>query len=168
MTPAAIIAAALRLGAVNDADHLVTVAEAIRSASYAATCSGSWPTLGCTRVWPGSRDDLEALLVVIGVRESGFMRRIAEGDCRRRECDNGRARHYWQAHVSSWLPLAEWSALVGSDYYTTTIAAYIAARTLGAGLRHCGSVEGAVSTYARGLCTWRGAAARIADLRRVR
>ena len=168
MTPAVIVAVALRLGAAPDVEHLTTVAEAISSASLAATCSGPWVTLGCTRVWPGSRGDLEALLVVIGVRESGFRKRIAEGDCRKRECDNGRARHYWQAHVSSWLPLDSWSALVGADYYTTVVAAYVAARTLGSGLAHCGTIEGAVSAYARGACTWRGAAARVRDWERVR
>lgn len=41
-----------------------------------------------------------ALLLAIGAHESGFRKRIAEGHCKRGECDGGRAWGLWQVHKS--------------------------------------------------------------------
>ncbi len=169
MTPATLLSLALRLAPAETPEHLAVVAEAISSAATAATCQGPYRAVDwCRPVWSGSRSDLAALLLVLGVRESALSARIARNECRPAECDHGQARGVWQTHQSAYVPDGWWDAMVGDDYLALTTQALVAARVLGAGLRWCRTIEGAVSVYARGACKWRGAPERVAAWERVR
>ena len=159
--------------------RLETIARAIDSASLEATCTGPFADADewCRPVWGGSRAELAALLVAVAWHETRLARHIHEGRCAEYECDavrlpDGRlfhrARSVWQLHASGLVPPPVWREIVGTAYYPTTRAAYAAASVLGAGVRRCGSVNGAVAFYAKGTgCRWSGAAPRVVLYRRI-
>lgn len=60
------------------------LAPAIVEASEEATCSGRWAELAeCRRVWPGSAQELQAMLGTLGFWETGFLPRIQQGICKK-------------------------------------------------------------------------------------
>lgn len=135
-------------------EHAETVSESISSATLAATCEGQWQGTGCRAVWPRSRRELGAGLVVVAYFESAFLARIQRNECRLKigECDNGFARSYWQTH-RHWVPDEMWwHEMIGIDYEAITRSAYMASRALGAGYKKCKSREGALTAYAIGRC----------------
>jgi hypothetical protein len=89
------------------------------------------------KMWPGSKDELERLMLVVGKFESGFAIRIGEGKCKRFECDphlvNGevkhRARGFWQSHANRRNAQA-WEAMGAGDEASIRLAAKEAARAL--------------------------------------
>lgn len=161
----------------SDRDRARTVASAIESASLEAVCGGPWRGSDppCRAVWPGTRSELAAVLIVQGTRESAFAERVGAGRCGPRECDALRlpggevlhqARSYWQLHRSGLVP--EWGRLVGVEFHPTADAALATARVLGAGYRFCRSLEGAFAQAARGTgCQWVGAPRRVRAVRMV-
>lgn len=162
----------------GDLPRARTIAAAIDSASLEAVCAPPWADSDfCQVVWPGTRLELAAALIVQGHFESGFAENVGAGRCLPFQCDSiklpgGRvvhlARHYWQLHASALLPLLEWATLRGVEYHPTADAAYAAARVLGAGYRGCRSLEGGIAAYARGSgCSWAGAARRAKMIRQV-
>lgn len=99
---------------------------------------------------------LAAELVTIGFFESGFLDRIQAGKCKRNECDHGRARTYFQFQRTSYSRDA-WNTSVGLEPEAILEASKVAARVLTAGRAACHSVEGTLSFYATGRCSWSGA-----------
>lgn len=98
-----------------------------------------------------------ATLFSVGYFESGFLPRIQEGDCRKAECDRGRARGFWQMHQDT--AGAAWTDLLGME--NTEVGAQVAARKLRHGRRVCHSESGAISFYAVGTCFgWKGSETR--------
>lgn len=60
------------------------LSHAIVSASEEATCTGPWAEdKSCTRTWPGRPTEIQAMVGTLAFFESGFLPRIAAGDCRR-------------------------------------------------------------------------------------
>jgi len=99
---------------------------------------------------------LAAELVTVGFFESGYLPRIQEGKCRKGECDNGRARTWWQFQRTSFSRDA-WETSVGLEPEAILEASKVAARVLLAGRKACHSIEGTLSWYACGRCSWSGA-----------
>jgi len=104
-----------------------------------------------------------AILVALGQHESHFARYVLDGRCSdgprgKRECDSGRAVGPWQI----------WRLAQRDVPDDLAAQASIAVRLLRGYRRTCGSLEGALSMYARGgLCTWSGAAGRVRTVRAV-
>lgn len=106
--------------------------------------------------YPGSGDELRAALVATGFYESRYSRRIHEGKCSPRECDQGRAVGLWQVWPL-WFDVDQ-SRGIGLGGDATFVSARAAAQALAEARRHCGTLPGALSRYATGnICTWRGA-----------
>jgi hypothetical protein len=107
--------------------------------------------------YPGSKRELQALLLAVGKHESHFSRDVCSG---KRLGDKGRAFGCWQSHDK------DRSGGVAAD-------AQRAALALARAARHCGGtaterVRGALSLYARGnSCSWSGAGERIDTVRAV-
>lgn len=164
------------------AERLVTIAEAITSATNEATCSGAWSRSDwCRTVWGGTRAELAALLIVQAYRESGLALRVHAGDCLPTECDarrlpGGGIEHQavglWQLHRSAYVPEPLWRELAGVEPVPTFLAARSAARILASGRAWCARsggdpLEATLSAYATGgRCSWVGAPRRAAMARR--
>ncbi len=99
---------------------------------------------------------LAAELTTIGFFESGFLERIQAGKCRKGECDNGRARSWWQFQRTSYSRDA-WDTSLGLEPEAIRAASKVAASVLVAGRNACHSVQGTLSFYATGRCSWSGA-----------
>lgn len=116
-------------------------------AAYALALLLRTPVYHEDREAPGKRAQLEQLsqsiakaanghdwvakaLVVIGRFETGFSLRIQSGECRRHECDRGRAAGTWQLHVGGNVTQAEWEELVGLDASATDLSAREAATAI--------------------------------------
>lgn len=150
-------------------ERLRGYAIAINDAVKRAICYGRTE---CTPVWAGPPETLAALLIVKAKEESGLLGRIAEGRCRRNECDamvvRGKVVHrsigLWQLQAG-YVPQEEWEKLPGN----VRLQAWHAARVLGRGYDYCkGSVTGAVSIYATGkTCKWSGAAPRVRRAKKI-
>lgn len=89
----------------------------------------------------GASRDLYAALLVLGALETGFAERFERDGCRPKECDRGKAKHYWQAHRANCPAL--WR-----DPTSTPVAARCAAATLRYGRKLCGNWAGAFNVYA--------------------
>lgn len=109
---------------------------------------------------------LAAELATIGFFESGYLPRIQAGECRKGECDQGRARTYWQLQRTS-FSRDSWETMVGPEYEAIVIAAQTAGRVLLAGRKACRTVEGTLSWYACGRCSWSGARYRAKIVNRL-
>jgi hypothetical protein len=151
-----------------------TVATAIAQAAEEATCTDQ--PEGCKRVYPGSREELAALLLVTGYRESGLRQRIARGECRKLECDHyidkyGVRRYaalgLFQEHRSPWETRAAWRAMAGDTAEHVTLQARRAAKLLGRGRAACGSVQGAMAHYGGAGCLWSGTGKRAREQAKI-
>lgn len=109
---------------------------------------------------------LAAELVTVGFFESGYLPRIQEGKCRKGECDQGRARTWWQFQRTSFSRDA-WNTSVGLEYEAICEAGRVAARVLLAGRKACRTVEGTLAWYACGRCSWSGARYRAKMVNRL-
>lgn len=144
--------------------RMSNVAHAIDTASAWSTCTGKFKVKKCVRKWPESQKQLAMLLVTKGWWESRFARNVHEGKCKSYECDatklaNGmiyhRARTPWQLQKTSFVRGNEWKNMVGTDERSTGIAAVVASRALSSGYNRCGTITGAISSYAgTGGCRW--------------
>src|SRR5512143_3136886 len=66
------------------APFVADLSVAIVAASAEATCTGPWEEAPeCRRTWPGQPEELQAFVGTLGFFESGFLPRIAAGDCRK-------------------------------------------------------------------------------------
>jgi hypothetical protein len=152
-------------------ERLTTIAKSIDSASARATCTGE--PAGCRRVWPGSRKELAVLLLLVANEETRLSKRVHADECRPYECDRGLAKSPWQLHASTTLPRATWETIGGTDYESTSAAAWGAARMLSANRFRCGQLPGdwvelTLAGYATGLaCEWAPAKGRAARFRQL-
>lgn len=115
-----------------------------------------------------ARDRRElAFLVAWGWHETKFSLRIHRNECRRWECDRGRARSPWQLHRNG-LDQGSWERLVGIDNvrHQAAEAALRARRALA----WCGTVEGAFRSMSGRGCSGRlpDAGARVATYETIR
>jgi hypothetical protein len=145
--------------------RLTIVAESIDYASARATCTGE--PEGCRRVWPGSRKELAALLLVQAWQETRLAQHVHADQCAENECDRGRAKSLWQLQPNSIVTRPEWQTLGGTDQESTRAAAWAAARMLATNRFRCAKAPGdwvtpTISGYARGNeCEWSGAKPRV-------
>jgi len=115
-----------------------------------------------------SRDTTDAaLLVALGLHESGFASGVVHGVCRAGECDGGKARGSWQLHQSACREA--WALDAGTD---GSIAAE--ARCAIRQLRYHGwrcrehALSPTVGAFSGGAsCHWLGAEARVRTARRI-
>jgi len=146
-------------------ERMEVVATAIDNAASKATCQDRYENKECVRTWTGSNKQLALLLITKGWWESKFAKNVHEGKCREFECDAikvggnviHKARTPWQMQQTGFLRRGEWEGMVGSDLRSTAIAAIVAARILGSGLKRCKNIHGAMASYG-GVkkCDWRG------------
>lgn len=59
--------------------------------------------------------DEAAFLIAWGQAETNYSLRIQRGQCRRWECDRGRARGPWQVHRLRNMPLEKWDRMHGIE-----------------------------------------------------
>ena len=154
------------------AEHLRRVAYAIASASERATWTGPWAAADATigrRVWPGSAEELAAVLVTTGYWESRFSVAVQAGRCLESGCGpRWRLAHSdWQIEQSAAVSPALWRSLRGLGEVPISDAAWTSARLLALSRGHCAAhardwVEPTLSGYAIGsACSWSGAARRV-------
>lgn len=148
------------------------VARGVALAADLATCTGDWrDEEDCEPAWPVERKlELVGALISQGWWESRYAQHVHEGRCRVHigECDGGKARSPWQIQTSALVTDVEWYDMLGAGEEPTEIAARCAARILAVGLKRCGSLEGAISSYATGrTCKWSKAADRVRHARRM-
>jgi hypothetical protein len=150
-------------------ERMTTVAQGISNAVDESTCTGAFERSDwCKVVWPGSRNQLAALLVTEADSESHLAAHVHAGRCRANECDGGWAHGIFQQQPGPWLTLDEWQQIQGVEIVPTTLSALAATRHLSSGLKRCRSIEGAISFYARpSTCRWPGAALRMPLYRRT-
>lgn len=111
-----------------------------------------------------------ALVLTIAAHESALSARIARGECKRYECDGGRASGLYQSHKNK-LNAAVWGS---TDIRVQTLEA---ARALRSGFYTCKAnglgpnwVRLTINGYAGKRCDaqWRGLEERIATYERIR
>ncbi len=151
-------------------------AAAIKSEQLATIAAAVDEAAAATK-WPGAPSELRALMLTVAFHESALSLRIHAGDCRKHECDRGRARGLWQQHASSASSREAWEQLAGLDAESTRHAAREAARSLARARWQCRSLEKrgqpwlemTLSAYAgRGCVGWfRGRDARVATYVRI-
>lgn len=158
-------------------ERLTVIAKAIADVAAEATCSGAYATESCSRLWPGTEQDLVIFLVTKGFWESRFAKHVQAGKCGPRECDaykdyyTGKIVHrsasYFQVQSNGLVPTKEWRTLTGLDYAPTRRAAWAAAKVASAGRKRCASSGASwefttMSAYASGYtCSWHGAYRRV-------
>ncbi|MBA2724262.1 MAG: hypothetical protein H0U56_15520 [Methylibium sp.] len=145
------------------AEQLVSIAAAVHEAAAAQ------------KSWPGTKRELELLLLTIGHAESGFSMRIGAGEFRRWESDPGRdgvarAHSFWQIHKAAASSEEAWLA-AKTD---VRVAAREAARALTRARYVCRGTTGDWLTetlrgYAGSGCrrSFKGEQARVATFRRL-
>lgn len=114
-----------------------------------------------------SKREWAAVLMTVGFHESTFSLRIHAGNCRKHECDGGRARSPWQLHRARAL-VGVWDDLFGVDKTPVQVKAADLMLRMNTGT--CGSGERALFTaYGGRPCgkDWPGLEERIATYRRL-
>jgi len=161
--------------------RMATIATAIVEASNEATCHGR--DAECKPAWPGTREELAALLVTLGWYESRFARHVHANQCKPFECDEtiirdpktGRitrryfaARSPWQVHWSG-PTRAHWKKIRGLDLDSTRHAARAATAVLVGARGKCRTLEGTIANYATGRsCKWSQAKQRARKVHAIR
>jgi hypothetical protein len=128
-------------------ERMTTIAIAITTAAHQ------------TPSWKRSPEELAAFLVMQGMWESRFNRRVHAGQCAKDECDPSRrrglivwtSRSVWQLKQGR-LSAEAWAGLSGLELGPTTNAALLAAERVSEAHRRCGSARGSIIGYARGRC----------------
>lgn len=130
--------------------RLTTIANAIATATNAATCASADD--GCKPKWTGAADDHALALVTLGWWESRFARHVHADKCRVLigECDAGRAKSVWQLQWSRLVPYEEWVTIGGLSRERTTRAAGAASRVFVMAFGRCKTFEGAFALYGTG------------------
>ncbi len=157
MTPLLI---ALALGSHEDAPesrqpHL----EAVASAVWAESARG-----------PRERREWAKLLITIGAHESHFSIRIMRGECKKWECDRGRAKGMFQIH-SNTLNRDSWALQDGDIPLQVKLASDALKRAYWTCARSGEDwLVGTINAYAGKRCgaRWAGLDARIATFRSLR
>lgn len=149
-----------------------------RSAAFAANVV----TTPSPSRWPGSATELAAASITVAWFESGLIKRIHAGDCRKNECDATRrfdgtiyhrARGLWQLQEHRYLPRADWLQVAGLGEQQTYFAAQAATNALVRARNMCRGgpktwAPRMISAYATGSrCEWRRAYARVKVMNRV-
>jgi hypothetical protein len=136
------------------AEQLDNVARAIASASKGA---------------PLPPQQWAALMLTVGFHEAGFSMRIIAGQCRKHECDHGRAVGFGQVHANA-LNRADWARAAGD----VEVQAKLTSDALKRAYWNCRRsgvepIQATLSSYAGQRCgaTWRGLDARLATFQRV-
>jgi hypothetical protein len=116
---------------------------------------------------PRSPAEWRALMAAVGIHESGFSRRIIDGQCKPHECDRGRARGAWQLHRNA-INREQWAEQDGN----IELQARLASDQLKRAYWTCPNdfPLGAINAFAGKRCNaqWPGLAARLATYRRFR
>lgn len=135
--------------------HRAQVAEAVWAASQGA---------------PLPPRDWARLMLTVGFHESGLSMRIAAGNCRKHECDRGRAKGLWQLHAN-YFNRTEWFRQDGDIGLQAKLASDALKRAWGT-CRGSGvePVRATLSAYAGQGCgkEWKGLSARLATFQRLR
>ncbi len=103
----------------------------------------------------GTALQLTVGLMSVGFFESRYAKHVHAGQCKKDECDRGRAKSVYQVQDNNLVPTEVWSRIEGLDYDSTRLATYVAAVSFAnawnkcGGERHLGRVY---SAYARGHC----------------
>lgn len=74
---------------------------------------------------PGSQlgpKEWRAVVIAIGYAETKFSLRVLDGDCKKHECDHGRARGYGQLHNNAFLA-RDWERLQGLEHIREQVLA---------------------------------------------
>lgn len=112
-----------------------------------------------------------AMLVALGLHESGFATGVVHGVCRKGECDGGRARGAWQLHAAACREAYAFDAGTEESIAAEARCAIRQLRYHGFRCRdHALSpMVGGFSGYATGgaSCHWLGAEARARTTRRI-
>lgn len=146
-------------------DRMNVIAQAIDDASSKATCSDKYAIDKCVPSWPKNKRSLAFLLVTKGFWESRFAKNVHEGRCKPYECDsfasNGnvfhRARSPWQIQRTGLVSRDEYAIMNSASVESTTMSANVAVRYLSLGMKHCGTIHGAMAIYGgAGSCNWPG------------
>jgi hypothetical protein len=133
---------------VGRAERMTTIAIAITTAAHS------------TPEWKRSPEELAAFLVMQGMWESRYNRRVHAGQCAADECDPSHrrgvkiwtSRSVWQLKQGK-LNDEAWAALSGLELEPTSNAARLAAARSSEAYRRCGgTIRGAIIGYARGRC----------------
>lgn len=116
--------------------------------------------------------DWAALLLTIGWHETGFSLRIHQGECKRWECDGGKARGPWQNHAYG-DAATHWERMHGLEH--VALQTRVASNTLLRGHYTCRGkarswFAGVVNGFAGRDCSnsWPGLAARESTWQRLR
>jgi len=126
--------------------RLDTIANSIESAVNEATC---FDREACKPIYH-DRFELAATLVKLGWVESAFASRIHRSECRRHECDNGKAVGIWQTHrLRAWSD-ETWAALHSDGLAATVFTATHVARLIAGGVGQCGSLAGSLGRFNTG------------------
>ncbi len=135
--------------------RLRTIARAQLYAAQEATCTGHAKGSKCKRKFGGSAHQLIALLLTAGWWETRFSRRVHAGECRKDECDGGRARSVYQVQLNGVVPRELWENAEGLDWDSTLAATRAATFSFSAAWRACRKrhgVRGVWGAYGRGFC----------------
>jgi hypothetical protein len=150
-------------------ERMTVVADAVDEVASRATCSERYNDPSCEKVWPRSKKELALLLVTKAWWESRFALNVHEGNCRDFECDayktrSGRiihrARTLWQIQMTGLVKRTEWDSMVGTDFESTRMAAWVATRIMSNAMNRCRTIYGTISSYALNRCEWSGAGVR--------
>ena len=166
---------------VNRDHRMGVLTESTKRTVNRATCDDG-TRKNCVSIWPGTSQELTALLITTGWWESRFAKHIHEDRCRGFECDafklpGGRviyrAKSTWQVQSSPLVPIKVWRTIGGSDLESTTRAALAATRVLSMARTRCGEVNGdwvasTISLYATGrTCRWPKAHNRVVMYKKI-
>jgi hypothetical protein len=158
------------------AARMQSTAAYIHDAVSHATCTGSYATDACKRVWNGNKRDLAAAVIALGFYETRYAQAVYEGKChtlpKGMRCDNGNAITYWQQWRAA-CPEA-WAAERGSEDESRS-GAWCAARLLANHYNYCrtltGSIDPWVAAYGmyagKGCKAWPGAETRRSMMSKV-
>jgi len=161
--------------------RLLVVAEAIHLESKRAVCEDE--DTSCRRVWPGSRRELESLLITLAFHETRFAYNVHVGKCRENECDSvrspgggvvHRARGLWQVHATGLVGRALWDQMLGAEISPTRANARGAVLVAAASRSRCARIVkgGWLSPTLAGYagvqsCEWSGARSREATFHKI-
>lgn len=150
-------------------ERMSVIAQSIDDAASKSTCSDSYATSDCVKVWPGDKKSLVILLITKGYWESRFAKNVHEGKCYKYECDayvvNGnvlhRARSPWQIQKTILVTKEEYEKMNSATLESTTMSATVATRYLALGMNKCHTIKGAMSIYSGAkTCNWNRVKAR--------
>jgi len=105
--------------------------------------------------FPGTQEELVALLMTAGWWETRYNKRIHAGNCHADECDGGKARSVYQIQMNGTYPDEIWEDSVGLGMVPTFFATMGAGLSFSAAWRACHEaygIRGVWAAYGIGRC----------------